>query len=143
MVLEFYNESNFKVRPYEKVIKNVFKTIGGKKTFNVIFVNKDEIQRINKEYRNIDKVTDVISFALIDDNEIVQTNELGDIFICVERAIEQAKEYGHSEGREFAFLAVHGYLHLCGYDHMSPEEEKVMFDIQESILVNAGYSRKK
>ncbi len=143
MKLSYYNESGYNVRQYEKVIRNVFKTIGGKKTFNIIFVDKNEIQRINKEYRKIDKVTDVISFALIDDPEVVQTNELGDIFICVERAKEQAKEYGHSEGREFAFLAVHGYLHLCGYDHQSPEEEKVMFEIQENILNKAGYVRKK
>ena len=118
MKLSYYNESGYNVRQYEKIIRNVFKTIGGKKTFNIIFVDKNEIQRINKEYRKIDKVTDVISK-------------------------EQAKEYGHSEGREFAFLAVHGYLHLCGYDHQSPEEEKVMFGIQENILNKAGYVRKK
>ena len=111
MKLAFYNESGFKIWQYQKVINNVFKKINSKKTFNVIFVDKNEIQRINKEYRNIDKVTDVISFALVDDKEIEQTNELGDIFICVERAKEQALEYGHSEAREFAFLAVHGYLH--------------------------------
>jgi len=141
MKINFFNESNINIREYEKIIKNVFKPIGGKKTFNIIFVNKDEIQRINREFRKIDKVTDVISFALIDDNEIVQTNELGDVFICVERAKEQAKEYNHSEAREFAFLAVHGYLHLCGFDHQSPEEEKIMFDKQEQILANAGLKR--
>ena len=141
MKINFFNESNQNIREYEKVIKNVFKTIGGKKTFNIIFVNKDEIQRINNEFRHIDKVTDVISFALIDDNEIVQTNELGDVFICVERAKEQALEYGHSEIREFAFLAVHGYLHLCGFDHQSKEEEEIMFKKQDDILNNAGITR--
>ena len=141
MKINFFNESNQNIREYEKVIKNVFKTIGGKKTFNIIFVNKDEIQRINNEFRHIDKVTDVISFALIDDNEIVQTNELGDVFICVERAKEQALEYGHSEIREFAFLAVHGYLHLCGFDHQSKEEEEIMFKKQDEILNNAGITR--
>ena len=141
MKLNYFNETSYNVRQYEKVIRNVFKTIGGKKTFNVIFVDKNEIQRINKEYRNIDKVTDVISFALIDDPEVIQTNELGDIFICVEKAKEQAAEYGHSENREFAFLAVHGYLHLCGYDHMTKEDEEVMFKKQEEILEGAGLRR--
>ncbi|MCR5349588.1 MAG: rRNA maturation RNase YbeY [Acholeplasmatales bacterium] len=141
MKLDFYNESGYKVWQYEKIINKVFKNINSKKKFNVIFVNKEEIQRINKEYRNIDKVTDVISFALIDDKELVQTNELGDIFICVERAKEQAVEYGHSEAREFAFLAVHGYLHLCGHDHQTKEEEKIMFDIQEKILEKANLKR--
>ena len=141
MKLSYYNESGYNVRQYEKIIRNVFKTIGGKKTFNIIFVDKNEIQRINKEYRNIDKVTDVISFALVDDKEIEQTNELGDIFICVERAKEQALEYGHSEAREFAFLAVHGYLHLCGHDHQTKDEEEIMFSIQEKILESANLKR--
>lgn len=142
MKVNFFNESNLNVREYEKVIKNVFKTINSKKEFNLIFVNKDEIQRINKEYRKIDKVTDVISFALCDDEEYDKTSrELGDIFICVERALEQAADYGHSKEREFAFLAVHGYLHLCGFDHQTEEEEKVMFGKQEDILSNAGITR--
>ena len=142
MKVNFFNESNTKVREYEKIIKNVFKTIGGKKEFNLIFVNQDEIKRINKEYRKLDKVTDVISFANCDDPTWDKKNkELGDIFICIERAEEQAKEYGHSTRREFAFLAVHGYLHLCGFDHMKPEEEKVMFKIQDDILLKAGIKR--
>jgi len=142
MKVNFFNESNVNVREYEKIIKNVFKTINSKKEFNLIFVNKDEIQRINKEYRKIDKVTDVISFALCDDPDYDKSQkELGDIFICVERALEQAADYGHSKEREFAFLAVHGYLHLCGFDHQTEEEEKVMFAKQEDILSNAGITR--
>lgn len=142
MKVNFFNESNVNVREYEKIIKNVFKTINSKKEFNLIFVNKDEIQRINKEYRKIDKVTDVISFALCDDPDYDKSQkELGDIFICVERALEQAADYGHSKEREFAFLAVHGYLHLCGFDHQTEEEEKVMFSKQEDILSNAGITR--
>ena len=142
MKVNFFNESDINVKEYEKLIKGIFSKMCSNKEFNIIFVNKDEIQRINREFRKIDKVTDVISFALIDDTEIVQTNELGDIFICVERAREQAKEYGHSESREFAFLAVHGYLHLCGFDHQTKEEEEVMFKKQEDILKNAGLERK-
>ena len=115
--------------------------MGSKKEFNIIFVEKEEIQKINNQYRGIDKVTDVISFALCDDEDIIQTNELGDIFICVDRAIEQAEEYGHSISREISFLAVHGYLHLCGYDHMTEEDEKIMFKKQDDILENAGVFR--
>ncbi len=141
MKINFFNETKKNIREYERVIRDVFKTINSKKEFNVIFVDEEEIKRINKEFRKIDKVTDVISFALIDDAELVQTNELGDVFICVEKAISQAEEYGHSARREFAFLAVHGYLHLCGYDHQSPEEEKVMFELQDKILEGANIKR--
>ena len=142
MKVNFFNESNVNVRQYEKIIKNVFKTIGGKKEFDVIFVNEDEIKRINNEYRKIDKVTDVISFANCDDPTWdKKSKELGDVFICIERAKEQAKEYKHSEVREFAFLAVHGYLHLCGFDHMTPEDEKIMFQKQDDILLKAGIKR--
>lgn len=104
--------------------------------FNVIIVDKKKIQELNKEYRNIDKVTDVISFALEDD-EIVKLDDyrmLGDIYICIERAREQAIEYGHSFKRELSFLAIHGLLHLLGYDHLTKEEEEVMFSKQEEVL---------
>lgn len=141
MKINFFNQTEYKIREYQKVIDSVFKTINSKKTFNIIFVDEKEIQRINKEFRKIDKVTDVISFALIDDKDLVQTNELGDIFICVEQAKAQALEYGHSTDREFAFLAVHGYLHLCGYDHQTEAEEKEMFSLQEEILTKAGLTR--
>ena len=141
MRINFFNETKEKTKEYEKLIKNVFKNFNNKKEFNIIFVSKEEIQKINREYRKIDKVTDVISFALCDDKDIIQTDELGDIFICVDRAIEQADEYGHSVTREMAFLAVHGYLHLCGYDHMTPEDEKIMFKKQDEILNKAGITR--
>ena len=141
MKINFFNQTNFKIKEYQNVIDKIFKNINSKKTFNIIFVDENEIRRINKKFRKIDKVTDVISFALIDDKDLVQTNELGDIFICVEKAIAQSEEYGHSKEREFAFLAVHGYLHLCGYDHQTPEEEKEMFSLQEEILTKAGITR--
>ena len=142
MKVNFFNETETKTRSYEKIIKNVFKTIGGKKEFNIIFVDEAEIKRINKEYRKLDKITDVISFANCDDPTWDKQNkELGDVFICIEKAIAQAKEYGHSVQREFAFLAVHGYLHLCGFDHMSQEDEKVMFQKQDDILLKAGIKR--
>lgn len=141
MKVNFFNETPNSVKGYQKLIQSVFKPMGSKREFNIIFVTKEEIQRLNREFRKIDRVTDVISFALCDDEEIIPTNELGDIFICIDRAVEQAAEYGHSISREIAFLAVHGYLHLCGFDHMTKEEETVMFKKQEEILNQAGILR--
>ena len=104
--------------------------------FSIIFVEDDEIHQINKDYRKIDRITDVISFAF-EDYEDIEYNDirmLGDIYICIPQMKRQAEEYGHSEKRELSFLAVHGLLHLLGYDHMEPEDEKVMFSLQELIL---------
>lgn len=145
MKINFFNQSSLKVREYEKLIKDVFKNVNAKYVFNIIFVNEDEIQRINKEYRNKDSVTDVITFALNDSLDDIHLNdyELGDIFICLQRAFEQAQDYGHSVAREVGFLAVHGYLHLCGYDHLTEEDEKIMFAKQEEILEQANLRRGK
>ena len=104
------------------------------------FVSKEMIQEINKEYRHIDKETDVISFAFLDGEnkeEILSSLTevvLGDIYICVDVAIEHAKEYGNTLNRELRFLFVHGLLHLLGYDHMKKEDEEIMFPLQEKIL---------
>jgi len=141
MKINFYNNSNENIWKYQRLIKRIFKGINRHDSFNLIFVTEEEIKEINKEYRNIDKVTDVISFAEIDDQNRYDFNSLGDIFICVKRAYEQADEYDHSPSREFAFLAVHGYLHLCGFDHMTKEDEEVMFKIQDDILNKAGIKR--
>lgn len=110
--------------------------------FNIIFVDSKTIHEINKTYRNIDRVTDVISFAL-EDNKTIELDHrlLGDIYICVERAHEQAIEYGHSFLRELSFLTIHGLLHLLGYDHMTEEDEKIMFSKQEDILNEFGIRR--
>jgi probable rRNA maturation factor len=110
---------------------------------SVIFVDNDEIQEINRTYRNIDRVTDVISFALEDNNEeIVGERILGDIYLCIPRMKEQAIEYGHSEKRELSFLVCHGLLHLLGYDHVNnKEEEKIMFDLQDEILNSLNIKR--
>jgi len=104
--------------------------------FNIIFVNNEEIHEINKTYRNTDRVTDVISFALEDNKDIVYKGFrlLGDIYIAIDVAYDQAIEYNHSREREVCFLATHGILHLLGYDHMTEEEEKVMFKKQEELL---------
>ena len=110
--------------------------------FNVIFVDINKIHEINKTYRNIDRPTDVISFALEDSLDIELDHRLlGDIYICVEKAHEQAIEYNHSFLREIAFLMIHGLLHLLGYDHMEKEEEKIMFEKQEEILDSFGIRR--
>ena len=113
-------------------------------TFNVIFVDSDKIKELNKTYRNIDRETDVISFALEDGEANINFEFgrlLGDIYICVPKMKAQAKEYGHSIAREMGFLTVHGLLHLLGYDHMTKEEEKIMFAKQEEILNAYGLKR--
>lgn len=111
--------------------------------FNVIIVDDEEIHRINKEYRNIDRPTDVISFALEDDHSFNRSDirVLGDIYISLDHVKSQSIEYGHSFKRELFFLAVHGLLHLLGYDHMTEEDEKVMFAKQEEVLSRYGITR--
>ena len=111
--------------------------------FSIIFVDEETIHEINKDYRGIDRVTDVISFAFEDTGKMVYNNVrlLGEIYICIPRMQEQAKEYGHSEKRELSFLAVHGLLHLLGYDHMTKEDEEVMFGLQELILDGENIKR--
>lgn len=121
---------------YYKKTLNLLK-IEDKYVLSLIICGPITIRRINRDYRNIDKVTDVISFALLDDGEQEKYEdeiELGDIFINRDRVLSQAKEYGHSVKREFVFLFVHGLLHLLGYDHMNIEDEKKMFSIQKKIV---------
>jgi probable rRNA maturation factor len=142
--INFYNETNHDVSEYIEKIKYTLNfTEEENFIMNVIFVDKQRIQEINKEYRNIDRVTDVISFANCDiENPLLNPhNDIGDIFICIDRAIEQSIDYGHSIIREMVFLSVHGYLHLNGYDHMTLEEEKEMFKKQDEILERAGIGR--
>mgnify|MGYP004645952579 FL=1 len=146
-IYEIFNETNYNL---EKETKKIYELLAfalkreklENVEFNIIFVDSDTIHEINKNYRHVDRVTDVISFAL-EDNETITLDHrvLGDIYICVERAEEQAKEYGHSFLRELAFLSIHGLLHLLGYDHMEKEEEKIMFGKQELILNEAGITK--
>ncbi len=149
------------------------------------FVDDETIRQLNKDYRGIDKATDVLSFAMtestedelpiyyddenLEDVELEQLQEmselgqldggedtleefeeepenllaepLGDIVISIPKALAQAEEYGHSAEREIGFLFVHGFLHLIGYDHMTEEDEKIMFGKQEEILAKAGITR--
>ena len=107
-----------------------------KAVFNLILVDEEEIHELNFNYRGIDRKTDVITFAL-EDNDTFRNPEvrvLGDIYLCVPVAYEQANIYGHSRTREICFLATHGILHLLGYDHMDEDEERVMFAKQEELL---------
>ena len=128
----------------DRVIKRtLMKEKASASIFSIIFVSEEEIQTINKTYRQIDKVTDVISFAFEDnkDDFMLENRVLGDIYICIPRMISQAKEYGHSETRELSFLVVHGLLHLLGYDHMNKEDEEKMFGLQKEILDEEGITR--
>ena len=111
-------------------------------SFSVIIIDNERIHEINKEYRGIDRPTDVISFALEEDEDYeVKERLLGDIYISIDKVYEQAKEYGHSVKRELFFLVTHGFLHLLGYDHMNEEDEKEMFSLQEKILDSYGVKR--
>lgn len=114
---------------------------------SVSFVNNEEIHRLNKEYRNIDRPTDVLSFPLGGNGSYDVNNEteallLGDIVISIETALKQAEIYGHSLEREIGFLTVHSMLHLLGYDHEQGKlQERIMREKEESILDNLGISR--
>ena len=113
-------------------------------SFNLIIVDNDYIHELNKTYRNIDRETDVITFALEDEDTLVMPSDeriLGDIYISIDRARSQAEDFGHSLLRELSFLAVHGFYHLLGYDHMTEEDEKVMFKKQEEVLDAYGIRR--
>ena len=117
------------------------------------FVGEDEIKKLNKDHRKIDKITDVLSFPMTEiktgekienyRDEFFNSVYLGDIAICTKRAREQAKEYGHSYQREICFLALHGLLHIMGYDHMTKQDEEIMMPLAEKILQRAGLGRKK
>jgi len=111
--------------------------------FNIIFIDDEKMHSMNKIYRDIDRTTDVLSFALNDEREEFEEeiNVLGDIFISIPKMIEQSEEYGHSEKRELSFLIVHGLLHLLGYDHMNSEEEEIMFNLQKEVLENARITK--
>lgn len=111
--------------------------------FNIIIIDNERIHEINNMYRGVDRETDVISFALEDNMDVDYKDFrlLGDIYISIEKCYEQAEEYGHSREREICFLATHGILHLLGYDHMEPDDEKEMFDLQNKLL--DGYNIKR
>ena len=141
--LAIINETDDFHDDYETVYTNIIKAacqqlnIEDDLELSVIFVDDARIHEINREYRNIDRSTDVISFALEDNEQYYMEGmprTLGDIFISIDHAKKQAQEYGHSFYREMCFLFTHGLLHLLGYDNMEKEEETEMFMIQNNIL---------
>lgn len=146
-MFEIINETKEQIEEleYVEMVLNtaIEKEKVGQVSFNVIIVDNEYIHKLNKEYRKIDRPTDVITFALEDYEDIKYEDFrlLGDIYISLDKAKSQAIEYGHSFKREICFLAVHGFLHLLGYDHMEKEEEKIMFGKQELILNEAGITK--
>ncbi len=126
---------------HKKDIKNIVKYTTEKlkiknPIINVIIVNNKKIKELNNKYREKNIETDVLSFALEENSDIIYTDFrlLGDIYISIDKAKEQAKEYGHALKREICYLTVHGTLHLLGYDHMKPKEKEEMREIEESVL---------
>ena len=103
---------------------------------SIVLIDDEKIHEINKIYRNVDRPTDVISFAFMDEKTTTfnEFTNLGEIYISLETAHKQAKDYGHSFNRELSFLVVHGLLHLLGYDHILEDDEKKMFRLQDEIL---------
>ena len=140
MKINLFNENNLLTKlDYEKIINDIQTLFNHEfdcdKEVSVIFVNSEEIHEMNKQYRDIDRPTDVLSFEEYEDDY------LGEIFICEEKVYEQAISYNHSNEREFAFLLTHGLLHLLGYDHIEKEDEEVMFKKQDEILNEFGITK--
>ena len=146
--VELFNQTEKEINELDTVLKVLDSALKKENldnvSFNLIIVDNEYIHESNKTYRNIDRETDVITFALEDEDSIVLPSDervLGDIYISIDKAESQSQEYGHSLLRELSFLAVHGFYHLLGYDHMTEEDEKVMFRKQEEVLSEYGISR--
>ncbi len=153
--IQFYNQTDEAVETFEEMIeKVVLETLKQENLMNdliecsFIFVDNEQIREINATYRQKDAVTDVITFAIEDEMEgeikiqgVPMPRMLGDVFISLPRTREQAERFGHSFERELSFLAVHGCLHLLGYDHLVKEEEEIMFAKQEAVLDALGIRR--
>lgn len=161
--IEYETEKKLDI-PYEKIIHDIvpaaldYEQCPYEAEVNVLLTDNEAIREINRDYREIDAPTDVLSFPMVDferesdfdhveehveDYFNPETGELilGDIIISVEKVIEQAEKYGHSQERELAFLIAHSMLHLCGYDHMDDDEREVMEGKQREILEREGYHR--
>ncbi|MDO4431788.1 MAG: rRNA maturation RNase YbeY [Aerococcaceae bacterium] len=170
MLIEMIDDASYLSAEQHTLIQGVIQTatemlgLGDGIEVDISLVSDEEIQALNRDYRQLDKPTDVLSFALeevtsefdIDFEALVGDDEdgdddweeledfdrhLGDIIISYPRAVAQAEEYGHSLERELAFLAVHGFLHLNGYDHQTEEEAQAMFALQEKVLAQYGLTR--
>ncbi|TMU85582.1 rRNA maturation RNase YbeY [Bacillus sp. BHET2] len=154
LLIDFIDETETLSDEQTGLVQNILnfaaekENIENESEVSVTFVTNERIQEINQEYRDKDQPTDVISFALEelgeDEVEIIGGNiprVLGDIIISIDRAKEQAEEYNHSFSRELGFLALHGFLHLLGYDHIEEDDEKKMFQRQRDILDEYGLKR--
>ncbi|MCI6885843.1 MAG: rRNA maturation RNase YbeY [Lachnospiraceae bacterium] len=161
--IEYETDKKLEI-PYEKIIHDIipaaldYEECPYEAEVNVLLTDNEAIREINRDYREIDAPTDVLSFPMVDferesdfdhveehveDYFNPETGELilGDIIISVEKVVEQAEKYGHSQERELAFLIAHSMLHLCGYDHMDDAEREVMEQKQREILEREGYHR--
>ena len=159
---EIIYKSLEKNEKYDNIIKEVvhecFKTEKLDKTniyISITLTNEEEIEKINKQYRNIDRATDVLSFPMFEKEELdkfisensvntdinMQGDILGDIVISIPRVYEQAEEYGHSFERELSYMVVHGFYHLMGYDHIEEADKKIMRQKEENILSELGIKR--
>jgi probable rRNA maturation factor len=154
LIIDSIDETNELTEEQQKTVEDLLQfaaeveEVAQDAELSVTFVTNERIQEVNREFRDKDQPTDVISFALEEMGEgeieivgLEQPPMLGDIIISIPRAKEQSIEYGHSFIRELGFLAVHGFLHLLGYDHMNDEDEKVMFTKQKEILDRYGLKR--
>ncbi len=140
-MVNFYSEIELKdSKKYKRLCNKIFKVTNkelsllNERMVDVTIVSSEEIKKINRQHRNIDKVTDVISFAFDETNAVPISEVVGEIYICYDKAIEQADEYHHSIKREMCFLFCHGLLHLYGYDHIEKYDAQKMFNLQEKIL---------
>ncbi|MBF0787886.1 MULTISPECIES: rRNA maturation RNase YbeY [unclassified Streptococcus] len=164
MYIEMVDETGQVTEEMQQQIRNLLGLAAQKigkeqKEMAVTFVDNARVHEVNLEYRGIDRPTDVVSLEYKPETEIVFDEEtllenpdlgelledfdvyIGELYISIDKAYEQAKEYGHSFEREMGFLAVHGFLHINGYDHYTPEEEAEMFGLQEEILTAYGLTR--
>ena len=154
MTVLINNDTSFDIEEYEKLFNDVvlesinFENFESECEISISLVDNCNIQKLNKQFRNIDAPTDVLSFPMLnfEKDEKPEKNEngeiiLGDIVISIDKAINQANEYGHTLRRELAFLTAHSMLHIMGYDHIDDTEREIMFAKQESILQNLDIKR--
>ena len=145
-MFEIFNETNetIDIKDIETLLDNTVKFLSIEEAiFNVIIVNDEKIHEINREYRNVDRPTDVISFALEDDKTMTsEVRILGDIYVSIDTARRQAYEYYNTEKEELRFLIIHGLLHLLGYDHMNESDEKEMMSLEEEVLCDYDPKRR-
>lgn len=158
MDIQIYDHTKEEPKENIELIQNVLEFAGNylklaeNTEMSVTLMHNDEIHEINKTYRQVDRATDVISFAIEDDSDeapIILDDELaeeitpniGDLMVSIDKVKEQSEYLGHSYQRELGFLCVHGFLHLNGYDHIKPEDQKIMFPLQKEILNAYGLKR--